>query len=274
MSWTIEPVSDGSFLADGGTMFGIVPRILWEKLAAPDALNRIQLHATCYLLRDGLHTVLIEAGLGELTEKERAIHGVDRSARRLPDRLRDIGVPPQQVDFVLLSHLHFDHAGWCTRWGADGRVTTFPNARYVVQQAELDAATRPSELSRREYQREPVETVARSGQWQTIEGGKEVLPGLRAVPTGGHTAHHQAFLIDSAEGRCWFPGDLIPTRHHLKLPYVTAYDLYPVQLARRKREFLRRAEEADWRVLWYHDDRLACSRLRREQDGALAATGE
>ena len=272
--WQITPLSDGRFRLDGGTMFGIVPKVLWQRLAKPDALNRIALGLTCYLLRDGQHTVLVEAGIGPLAERHAAIYGVPEGPR-LPDRLRDVGAVPEQVDFVLLSHLHLDHAGWCTVPAADGGANefgpTFPRAQYVVQRGEYEAARRPVELERGSYWPQHFEPIARAGRWRLLEGDEEILPGLRAVVTGGHTPHHQVFLIQSAGGTACFLGDLVPTVHHLRLPYVMAYDMYPVELIERKKELLGRACEEDWRLLWYHDPDRAVTGVRRGEHGGFQA---
>jgi len=264
MAWSVEPVSDGTFRLDGGTMFGIVPKALWSRWSPPDDLNRIALALTCYLLRDGRHTVLLEAGTGAASPQFQRIYALKAGAPRLPDRLRGLGVAPEEVDLVLLSHLHLDHAGWCTQPQGDAFVPTFPREEYVVQRGEYEAAASPGPLERGSYAARHIEPVTRAGQWRFLEGDTEILPGLRAMVTGGHTAHHQVFLVESADGVCCFPADLVPTVHHLRLSCGMAYDLFPLDVAARKADLLRRAAAEGWRLLWYHDPQWKVSRVERD----------
>lgn len=273
--WHITPLSDGNFLIDAGALFGIVPKALWEKLTPPDRLNRIPVGLTSYLARSAAHTVLIEAGIGDdLTPKQRAIYGIPARRRTLLDDLHRQGVTEEQIDLVLLTHLHLDHAGWCTRPKGDDFVPTFPRAQYVVQQLEHQQATHPNELTRGSYCKRQIEPVGNARQWRLLQGDEEIAPGIRAVVTGGHTPGHQVFLVEAGGRTHCFLGDFVPTRHHLRIPYVMAYDLYPMELIDKKKQILARAVDENWRLLWNHDPELTVTGIERTPEGQFRATRE
>ena len=262
--YTCTPMSDGLCRLDGGAMYGMVPRVLWERATPPDDRNRIALGMTCWLLRDSERTVLLEAGMGDVSPKLRHIYALTENAPRLPDALAAAGVAQDEVDAVILSHLHLDHAGWCTRPdGRSGRAPTFPNADYIVHRGELEAARSPIELETGSYLPEHLLPVTDAGQWRCVKGHAEVLPGIRVIRTGGHTAHHQVVAVDTDRGPACFLGDLVPTHHHLRLAWVMAYDLYPVELVEQRKRILGRAADENWRLLWYHDSSLTESAVAR-----------
>ena len=271
--WTITPVSDGGFLLDGGTLFGIVPKALWEKRARPDALNRIPIGLTSYLLRSQKHTVLVEAGIGDsFTPKQRRIYDMPEGRATLLDRLHEQGVAEEQVDLVLLSHLHLDHAGWCARPQGNQFVPTFPNAEYVVQRTEMTDATNPNSLTRGSYWPHQIEPITQAGQWRLLDGEEEILPGIRALVTGGHTRGHQLFLIEAGARTHVFLADFVATRHHLRVPYVMAYDLYPMDLVEKREEILGRAVAENWLLLWNHDTELTVTGIERIGEGHFGVT--
>ena len=267
--WEIQPLSDGPFWLDGGTIFGTVPKALWQKLEQPDEKNRIPVALTSYLLRNGSHTVLLEAGMGEgYTPKQMEIYGLSDEAPRLPDQLRDLGVAPEDVDMVILSHLHLDHAGWCTRKDGDEFVPTFPNAEYIVQRGEFESASAPNPYTRGSYLPRHIEPIERAGLWGLVDGDAELLPGLSVAVTGGHTVHHQIAVIENSDGRkSCFLGDFVPTRHHLRVHYASAYDQYPLELVNKKIEMLATAAAEEWQLLFNHDSELTIEKIRAGDDG-------
>jgi glyoxylase-like metal-dependent hydrolase (beta-lactamase superfamily II) len=262
----VHVLRDGTFALDGGAIFGVVPRVLWEKTNPPDESNRVSLGLNVALIESGGRRLLVDTGVGDKwSDKEARIYRIDRS-RTLLGSLREIGLGPGDIDVVVNTHLHFDHAGGNTHRPNGKVVPTFPRARYVVQRGEWDDATHPHERSRASYREINFVPVADSGQLDTVEGEVEVLPGVRVVPTGGHTAHHQIVLVEGGGETLAIPTDLLPTATHLPLPFIMSYDLFPVATLEAKRRLLGRAADERWRLLFYHDPRTQLGRVRREGD--------
>jgi len=262
-SFTLTPVVDGYFRLDGGAMFGVVPKPLWERISPPDGRNRIRLAMRAWLVRGGGRTILIDAGAGgKLDAKVADIYGFD-GVPSLDASLAAAGVAPEEVDLVIASHLHFDHAGGFTSLGADGIVRPhFPNARYVVRRGEWEDARAPHERNRASYVADNYVPLAEAGCLDLVEGDGEVVPGIRLRRTGGHTAHHQMIEIGEGERTAVFVADLLPTAAHLPLPYIMAYDLYPMDTLAFKRAFLREAAEREHLILFEHDPAIAAGYLR------------
>jgi glyoxylase-like metal-dependent hydrolase (beta-lactamase superfamily II) len=269
----VHVLSDGTFALDGGAMFGVVPRVIWEKRDPPDERNRVTLGLNVALIESGGRRVLVDTGLGgRWGEKEIRMYRIDRSTT-LVDGLRARGLSPDDIDVVVNTHLHFDHAGGNTRHEGGALVPTFPRARYVVQRGEWEDARHPHERSRASYREDDFVPLAEAGRLDLIDGEAEVAPGVRAVRVGGHTTHHQMVVVASGGDTLVIPTDLLPTASHLPLPFVMGYDLFPVATLEAKRALLRSAAEGGWRMLFYHDARTPVGRVRREGDGyALEAT--
>jgi glyoxylase-like metal-dependent hydrolase (beta-lactamase superfamily II) len=263
----VTVLHDGTIALDGGAMFGVVPRVVWEKRDPPDERNRVTLGLNVALVESGGKRVLVDTGMGDRwSEKEVRMYGIDRSTTLLGG-LRARGLRPEDIDVVVNTHLHFDHAGGNTRREGDGVVPTFPRARYVVQRGEWEDARHPHERSRASYREDDFVPVAAAGQLDLIDGETEVAPGVRAVPVGGHTTHHQMVVVESGGETLVVPTDLLPTASHLPLPFVMGYDLFPVATLEAKRRLLHAAVERGWRILFYHDARTPVGRVRREGDG-------
>ena len=261
-----DVLSDGPCWFDGGTMFGIVPKCIWQKLCPSDEHNRIKLGLNSLLVRDGERTVLVETGIGsKLPEKRRARY--DFGVSTLSEQLVAVGCEPESVDVVILTHLHFDHCGGNTVIGPDGSVVpAFPNARYVIQRTEWDDALNPTAQTRPGYLPENFLPLSKFDRTDLVEGDVEIVPGVRVFQTGGHTLGHQAVLIE-AEGRTLcYPGDVIPTTAHARLAYLTAFDLYPVQTFAVKERLAKRAVAEDWLFVLIHDDDRPLTRMVR-RDG-------
>jgi glyoxylase-like metal-dependent hydrolase (beta-lactamase superfamily II) len=262
----VHVLSDGAFALDGGAMFGVVPRVVWEKTDPPDEKNRVALGLNVALVESGGKRILVDTGMGDKWgEKESRIYRLDRSTTLLGS-LRALGMAPEDIDVVVNTHLHFDHAGGNTRHVDGKTVPTFPRARYVVQMGEWEDATHPHERSRASYRDENFVPLAEGRQLETVQGEVEVAPGVRVVPVGGHTAYHQMVMVEGGGKTLAIPTDLLPTASHLPLPFVTGYDLFPVGTLQAKRRLLERAARERWDLVFYHDPRVPLGRVRRDGD--------
>jgi glyoxylase-like metal-dependent hydrolase (beta-lactamase superfamily II) len=264
------PVIDGFFALDGGAMFGVVPKPLWEKVAPPDPRNRIRMAMRAWLVRGGGRTVLIDAGCGDKLDRKAAdIYGFKR-AYNLEHALADAGETADSIDLVVASHLHFDHAGGFTRRTADGQVVPrFPNARYSIRRGEWDDALHPHERNRASYFAENYVPLADAGVADFVDDDQAVAPHLSVRRTGGHTMHHQIVLIEADRRTAVFIADLLPTAAHLPLPYIMGYDLYPMDTLAFKRAFLREAVDREYLILFEHDPEIAAGYIR-ERNGKLS----
>ena len=261
----VHVLRESTFWLDGGAMFGVVPRAVWEKKDPPDARNRVELAANVALIETAGRRVLVETGMGERWDaREIERFGLERKG--LLSALSAIGVAAEDVDVVVNTHLHFDHAGGNTRMASGRLAPTFPRARYVVQLGEWEDATHPHERNHASYREDDFVPLAEARQLETVQGEVEVAPGVRVVPVGGHTAYHQIVLVEGGGRTLAIPTDLLPTASHLPLPFIMSYDLFPVGTLEAKRRLLARAVDEDWRVLFYHDPRVAIGRVRRQND--------
>ena len=261
---------DGPFRLDGGGMFGVVPRTMWEKECPADDRNRIAMTANCYLSSAGGHRVLVDAGIGRSwDEKWRSIYGVDEAAPTLLDSLAALGVGPEDVDTVLLTHLHFDHCGWATRpdgaGGGGGHRPTFPNAEYLVHQLEWEDAHDVEGRAAASYINHLFDPLEAAGLLRLLEGSGEtaVTDWLTAIPTGGHTRGHLAWRIDSGGHNALGPSELCPLAAHRRARWIMAYDLYPVETLAAKRKLLTAAEAGNWPLLLNHETGTPAGRLVR-----------
>lgn len=262
-------LSDGSFRLDGGAMFGVVPKVLWEKTDPPDSRNRIHLGLNCLLVDTGSEKVLVDTGIGnKFEEKFATIYGIDKS-ENLVDGLKGVGVGPEEITHVVLTHLHFDHCGGNTIRDEEGQLrATFPNARYVVQRGELEYARNPDPRSKASYLAENWEPLGESGQLDLIQGNQTVVPGIETFVTGGHTRDHQIVLVKSGGQIACFLGDLCPTTSHVRTPYVMSYDLFPTQTMEVKEKVMRQALEEHWLLIFEHAPRVRAGYLN-EVEGRL-----
>ena len=261
----VHVLRESTFWLDGGAMFGVVPRAVWEKRDPPDDRNRVELAANVALVETAGRRVLVETGMGERWDA-REIERFRLQGDGLLGALASLGVAAEDVDVVVNTHLHFDHAGGNTR-RVDGRLApTFPRARYVVQLGEWEDATHPHERNHASYREDDFVPLAEARQLDTVQGEVEVAPGVRVVPVGGHTAYHQMVIVEGGGRTLAIPTDLLPTASHLPLPFIMSYDLFPVGTLEAKRRLLARVVDEDWSLLFYHDPRVAIGRVRREKD--------
>jgi methylmalonyl-CoA epimerase len=257
-------VCDGFFRLDGGAMFGVVPKALWAQQAPPDDRNRILMAMRPLVVR-GMRTMLIDAGLGDKDDaKFHEMYGVDR-ARNLDHTLAEAGVSPDDIDIVLASHLHFDHAGGFTVRDASGRIRPkFRRAQYVIRRGEWEDATHPHERNRASYIADNFVPLAEAGVLQLVDDDQTIMPGVRVRRTGGHCMHHQMVLIESGGKTAAFVADLMPTTAHLSAPWIMGYDLYPMDTLAAKKAFVQEAVQKNILVFFEHDPAVPAGYIREE----------
>jgi glyoxylase-like metal-dependent hydrolase (beta-lactamase superfamily II) len=258
----LTPLSDGFFRLDGGAMFGVVPKPLWEQRAPADEKNRITLGLRPLLVRAAGRRILIDAGIGDkLGAKPTAIYAIDR-ARHLDHSLAAAGLTAADIDVVIATHLHFDHAGGFTTMVDGVARPRFPNARYLIRRAEWDDAMHPHERNRASYFFENYVPLAEAGVVDFHDDDEEVLPGISVWRTGGHTMHHELVKIQSNGDTAVFTADLMPTAAHVDEAWIMGYDLYPMDTLAFKRAFLREAIAGEYAIFFEHDPRLAAGIIR------------
>jgi len=268
--WRIHAIQAGGQRLDGGAMFGVVPKTLWERRIPPDERNRIQLGMRCLLIEHEIGLVLIDTGAGNKeNDKFYDIYGIENRGTpgptRLEDGLRQLGVGVDDITLVINSHLHFDHAGGNTTRDAKGMIVpTFPNARYVVQKGEYEYATHTNERTAGSYFPHNFVPIQEAGRFDFVDGEREIIAGIRAIPTPGHTPHHHGLLIESEGERAFYIADLVPTVAHLPLPWIMGYDVEPLVTLETKRHILKRAVDEEWLVVFEHDAATAWSKIQHD----------
>ena len=260
-------LSDGFIGLDGGAMFGVVPRPLWEKKLPPDDSNRIPLGMRPLIVRSGKTNLIIDAGCGDkMDAKSAQIYKLDRRYH-LDHALADAGLSAEDIDIVVASHLHFDHVGGFTKIGKDGStVPRFPKAKYVAHRAEWEDATHPHERNRASYLQENFVPLKDAGVLTLVDDAAEIIPGVRYRRSGGHTPNHQVVVIESGSRTAVFTADMYPTSVHIPDPWMMGYDLYPMDTLAFKRAFAREAVEREYLLFFEHDPSMAAGYLR-EKDG-------
>ena len=268
---TIHAIQAGGQKLDGGAMFGVVPKPLWEKRIPSDERNRIQLGMRCLLIEHVSGLILIDTGAGNKeNDKFRDIYGLENAGANgetmLEDGLRQLGVQPKDVVLVINTHLHFDHAGGNTRNRPDGKLEiSFPNAHYIVRRGEYDYATHTNERTAASYFERNFTPLEAADKIEFVTREKEIVKGVRVIPTPGHVPFHQSILIESAGERAFYLGDLVPTHAHLPLPWIMGYDVEPLVTLETKRRILKQAVDENWLVIFEHDASVPWGRV--EHDG-------
>lgn len=267
-AFDIFPVTDGRFRLDGGAMFGVVPKALWERCCPADDKNRVQLALTPLLIRAHGKHILVDTGIGDKWDgKARDIYAIERTTP-LAGSLKALGLRPDDIDLVVNTHLHFDHAGGNTVRAEDGALApAFPRATYLVQRGEYEDAVLANERTRASYQTDNLVPIAQRHRWEFLDGDTEILPGVSVVVTHGHTACHQAVKIESDGHVAFYLGDLIPTAAHLPLPYIMGYDLHPLKTLEAKRRVLEQASVERWLLIFEHDPQAPMGYVRRDSEG-------
>ncbi len=267
-SFEIEVISDGTFALDGGAMFGVVPRVVWERQLPADAEHRVRLGLNCLLIRTGRDNILVDTGIGaKWDERSRSRYGIAHETTLL-DGLARHHLTAEDISVVINTHLHFDHAGTNTTQ-RDGRaVPTFPRARYVVQRGEFEHASEPHERDRASYVRADFAPVAEAGQFELIDGDAEVAPGVSVIKVAGHNRDLQCVKVASGGETAFAFADLVPTTAHLPAAWVMGYDLYPTESVEQKKRLVPQAAREGWLCHFYHDPHTPLAYLR-ERDGKI-----
>jgi glyoxylase-like metal-dependent hydrolase (beta-lactamase superfamily II) len=256
---------DGHLGLDGGAMFGVIPKPMWEKKIPADASNRITLAMNCLLVRAGGKTILVETGAGDKWDaKRRDIFALD--GPHLTKRLLDFGLHPTDIDIVINTHLHFDHCGGNTRVEKDKVVAAFPHARYVVQRGEFEHAKNPTERDRASYMLENYGPLEPAGKWSLLVDDRTIAPGVELIRVPGHTANMQCVKLTGGDQTAFFFADLVPTTAHLALPWIMGFDLYPMTTLENKKKWIPEAIREGWIALFAHDTKTPAGYLR-ERDG-------
>jgi glyoxylase-like metal-dependent hydrolase (beta-lactamase superfamily II) len=266
----VHAISDGFFHLDGGQMFSVVPKVLWEKRLAADERNRLRLGLTCLVIQTGRQNILVETGIGDKFDaKQREIFGIE-PACSLPDELRKLGLRVEDIDIVINTHLHFDHCGWNVRNDGGKLVPTFPRAKYLIQRAEWEDAHHATERNRASY----IESFFGPAEKQTefLDGTTEIVPGVSVEIGAGHTRCMQCVKVESGGQVVYFPSDLVATSAHLPLAWMTSFDLYPLQTLANKKRFLPELAESGSILVFAHDPKLLWARLAMV-DGKIVAQG-
>lgn len=258
----LTAVSDGTYVADGGAFFGVVPKVLWQRKVQADEMNRIAVSCNSVLVRTGSQTVLIETGIGnKLAEKTKSFF---LPQEKLLESLHSAGVAPEDIDVVINSHLHFDHCGWNTVYRNGAAVATFPRAKYYAPKGEWEHGALQLERDRVSYISDNYDPLIRSGQMALLEGDHEILPGISVAVYPGHTRNMWAVFIRSGGKTACYISDLLPTSWHLEPTWVMAYDLYPLETIENRKKYYAQAIPEQWLTLFTHDPKVPWAHIREE----------
>ncbi len=266
-NFSFRPVETGVFKLDGGAMFGVVPKVLWSETNPADQNNRIDMAMRALLIETGDHRILIDSGAGDKLGEKMVRNYVIKS-ERLTSVLEREGIAPESITEVVISHLHFDHAGGftCRRSDRDYNLSC-PGAIHFVQKSQWEAAVDPNEKDRASFFEENFLPIREQGKLRLLEGRKEIIPGVTVIPTQGHTPGHQVTLVDTGELRLLYCADLIPLVSHINLPYIMAYDHFPLSTLREKKNLLGRAAAEKWILFFEHDPEIDACTVRKNQKG-------
>jgi glyoxylase-like metal-dependent hydrolase (beta-lactamase superfamily II) len=268
--YTLKPIVTGNFRLDGGAMFGVVPRVLWEKTNPPDEKNRIQMTMRALLLQGKDRRILIDTGVGtKQDEKFARIYHTEQVQPSLAKSLSEAHLTPDDITDVILTHLHFDHCGGSTRREGDKVVATFSNAQYYVQKEQYEHALERNERDRASFLMENFEALRTAGQLELLEGPKRLFPGIELIVVGGHTPGQQLVKVSDGHQTLLYCADLIPTASHIPLPYIMAYDLFPMTTLEEKRRILPQAHSEGWILFFEHDPFRAAAKVARSEKDFL-----
>ena len=259
-------VNDGKYYIDGGAMFGVVPKPMWEKKLPADEHNRLHMAMNSLVIRTGRDTILVDTGAGnKLPDKMRKHFDVQEC---LLDHLSDANVAPDDITVVINTHLHFDHVGWNTLRRGDGQIVpTFPRARYYYQRGELAHAHLQHERDRVSYLTENYDPLVANGQAVLLDGAAEIVPGVRVELYPGHTEHHQVVIVESQGKTAAYVGDLIPSRSHLNPTWVMGYDLLPIACIDNRHRYYRQAIPGRWLTVFTHEPSTPWAYVQKDEAG-------
>jgi glyoxylase-like metal-dependent hydrolase (beta-lactamase superfamily II) len=250
----LAAISDGSYVADGGAFFGVVPKSLWQRKVKADERNLITVSCNSLLVRTGDQTVLIETGIGnKLSDKFKNIY---QTQEKLLDNLHSVGAAPEDIDIVINSHLHFDHCGWNTVYKNDLAVPTFPKAKYYAPEGEWKHGSLQLERDRVSYISDNYDPLIRTGQMELLKGDSQIVPGISTAIYPGHTRNMMAVFVQSGGKTACYISDLIPTSWHLDVTWVMAYDLFPLEVIESRKRYYSCAIPGQWLTVFTHDPEI------------------
>jgi len=265
----IIPFVEQRFKLDGGTMFGVVPRKIWGKFLPPDEDNLIPMETNLFLLKANGKNILLDSGLGDcISPAERKIYA-SSGETNIEGGLQKLGLVPSDIDYVLLTHLHTDHAGGTVRRDGEILVPRFPKARYVVQKIEWNDAINPNERTSAVYIPDRLRVMEKAKQLDLVDGDTEILPGIKLTRTGGHTAGHQAVEASSEGFTAVYYADIVPSSHHIRIPYVASVDLFPLETMEVKKKLVKRLLEGNMAIGFDHDIDIKLGRVVDENGKVL-----
>lgn len=265
--YTLHIINSGYFALDGGAMFGIIPKPLWQKTNPPDDANRIKLATRNLLLTNGNRKILIDTGMGDKwDEKSKSIYAVDQS-NSLEGSLSEMNLKPEDITDVILTHLHFDHTGGSTKIENQKLIPTFPNAKYYVQKKNYEWAVYPSDRDKGSYLKNNFQPLMEEGVLIFIDGEEKFDDEIEIVIINGHTFAQQLIKISDSSNTILYCADLFPTTSHIPIPYVMAYDLQPLVTVEEKKKILAKAIEKNWKIFFEHDPETALATVMKDEKG-------
>jgi glyoxylase-like metal-dependent hydrolase (beta-lactamase superfamily II) len=286
--------SDGTYPLDGGAFFGVIPKVMWSRKAPADEKNYVQAGLNSLLIRTGKKNVLVETGMGKKLS-ERMVKFYGQPAKLLAN-LAAAGISPEDIDIVINTHLHFDHCGWNTIRGKNGKIApTFPRAKYYAPEGEWQYARKPSERDSISYIPDNYDSLVQSGQMTLLKGGEEIIPGISVKAFPGHTASMQAVIVNgrpgtdsragferaepeegtgaSAPAIACYISDLIPTTAHIDLTWGMGFDLYPLQTIESKKQYYAKALPEKWLTVFTHDPKTPWAYVEKDDVGKMVVHG-
>jgi glyoxylase-like metal-dependent hydrolase (beta-lactamase superfamily II) len=265
-AYTISPIDTGDFRLDGGAMFGVVPKVLWNRTNPADDLNRIAMTCRVLLIESAERKILVDAGIGDKEgDKFTDLYAVDFSRNTLLASLTKRGIKPDDITDVIITHLHFDHVGGCTRYEGKTAVPTFPLARHYVQKEQFAHALNPSEKDRASYFPYNFRPLQEAGLLELVEGNVELFAGIDVIVVNGHTPAMQTVRVRDDKQTVWYAADLLPMSAHVPLPYIMGYDCWPLTTLEEKKTLLPQVVDEEWIVVYEHDPLVAASKIVRHE---------